>query len=314
MSNRALFTACLALVLAACGGAPDDSGALVLDESALTSRNGLSTNGLSTNGLSTNGLSTNGLSTNGLSTNGLSTNGLSTSGFITWFTTQSGGIAYTNMVMTYVVRCALNSGESLSYTTGGITYTWTGNLGLAPTWASGQPIPVVEQRLVSACLAAHANKFGVEVAISVRGFFKDGVTQIPVGTDEVETYTVKEGCFFGNLFSGAGIFSAYENSTLSLGANSSYRACAFSNGGVGLCPNLPSTGKLCSSICHQLSGSSNTGIWNTCTWNGVAYPAITTRILPSSVNTCGSGSCHATETCYDNNTGYGCQTDCGKCP
>ena len=303
----ALAVSCLA---AACGSG---ASGLTLDPEGeeLKVSNGMSTNGLSTNGMSTNGMSTNGLSTNGLSTNGLSTNGMSTNGFSTWF--LSNPASYSDMVMKYVVRCAVPAGQSLSHTSAGVTYTWPGNLGLAPVWASGQPIPLAEQELVSACLAAHANKYGVEVAISVRGFQSDGATQIAYAADENTNYSVKEGCFFGNLFDGSGVFSAYENSALSSGANSSYRACAYGNRGVGQCQNLPSTAHQCSGICHQLAGAANTGIWNTCDWGGKTWRPITVRLLPTSVNVCGDGICQATETCFNKATGYGCQADCGKC-
>jgi len=52
---------------------------------------------------------------------------------------------------------------------GGISYTWAGLLGLAPHWAAGEPIPENEQQLVSACLGAHANRYGAHVPISLLG-------------------------------------------------------------------------------------------------------------------------------------------------
>ena len=125
-------------------------------------------NGLSLNGLSANGLSLNGLSLNGLSLNGLSVNGLSAPIFSSWFEQAP---SHSDMVMRYVVLCALPQGQSLTYTQPQtqVTHTWYGRLGLAPVWASGQPPPLVEQHLISACLAAHANKYGVSVPISVLG-------------------------------------------------------------------------------------------------------------------------------------------------
>jgi hypothetical protein len=60
-------------------------------------------------------------------------------------------------LMRYVARCALSDDQSLTYTSSSsqMTYVWRGNLGLAPVWAAGHPIPVAEQQLVTACLAAH---------------------------------------------------------------------------------------------------------------------------------------------------------------
>src|SRR4051812_38403252 len=66
------------------------------------------------NGLSTNGLSTNGLSTNGLSTNGLSANGLSTHGFNLWWDSNAASVS--ELVMRYVVHCAVPAGQSRTFT------------------------------------------------------------------------------------------------------------------------------------------------------------------------------------------------------
>jgi hypothetical protein len=296
----------LALCVGACGGAPDESGDWGLDESALTSANGLSTNGLSTNGLSTNGLSTNGLSTNGLSTNGLSTNG-----FSAWFTANPA--SYSNMVMNYVVRCAMSGSQSLTYTVGGITYTWKGNLGLAPKWSSGQPASAVEKELVSACLAAHANKFGFEVAVSVRGHLESGAA-IAVSPSEATTYSADEGCYWGNLFDGSGVWSAYSSaSPLNNSAKSSARACAVNAGHPGSCAPIVTTGSTCDARCTAgtlpFSFTSCSVQANTRT-----YRAISVRISPAIVQTCGDGGCGPGETCYSSTTGLGCQQDCGKCP
>src|SRR4029079_103600 len=90
-------------------------------ESAFTGDNGLTNNGLTNNGLTNNGLTNNGLTNNGLTNNGLTTNS-----FSTWFNGQAAGTAYTDMVMKYLVRCAVPAGQSRTYTKGGTTYTWLG--------------------------------------------------------------------------------------------------------------------------------------------------------------------------------------------
>src|SRR5512143_114790 len=120
------------------------------------------------NGLSLNGLSLNGLSLNGLSLNGLSLNGLSTTDFSNWFNSDPAG---NEQLMRYIVLCAVPEGESRSFRnpTTGVLYTWSGWMGLAPSWSSGAPATVVEQQIVSACLAAHANNYGVHVPISLLG-------------------------------------------------------------------------------------------------------------------------------------------------
>ena len=159
---RAVLLTGALLALAGCGGAAledaSDAAAWAAVDQAQSADNGLSTNGLSTNGLSTNGLSTNGLSTNGLSTNG----------FNDWFNSNA---ATAPTLMAYIVKCAVPAGQTRTFvqTATGTSFTWQGNLGLAPNWASGLPATEVEQQAVSACLAAHANKFGLHISLSVLG-------------------------------------------------------------------------------------------------------------------------------------------------
>ena len=301
MLNRlpALSVIC-ALLATACGGQPEawhkDLGHT---GSAITSDNGLSTNGLSTNGLST----------NGLSTNGLSTNGLSSAAFASWFASNPSN---NWLLMKYLVRCALPAGASLSYTYLGVPSTWTGELALAPTWTAGGTIPVVEQELVSACLAAHTNKWGLPVNISVRGYYSNG-SYISVSSSEQAAFPNDEGCFFGNLFNGAGVFSAYSaNSPLRSASKTSLRACAMSGGVLGSCAPIGSTSATCQSLCTGQYGSSYFE-YTSCTWNGVSYHPISTRLANADIATCGDGICQLSESCYSSATGAGCAADCGVC-
>jgi hypothetical protein len=217
------------------------------------------------------------------------------------------------MVMRYMVKCACDSSTSLGYTSNGVSYSWPGLLGVAPQWCAGNPIPEVEQQLVSACLAAHVNKYGMHVSLSVRGVLEDGVTQIPFDPSENTDYPVKEGCFFGNLFNGTGVYSAYDNG-LDHAGTTSPRACVMYNGKPASCLPLAATGKQCSGICDQNPSVSNSGIWKSCLWGGVRYRAIVTRLRPVDVYSCGDGVCQFTETCYDAKTRTGCAADCGNCP
>ncbi len=167
--------------LVGCAELADDEG-IQVDESALTSTNGLSLNGLSLNGLSLNGLSLNGLSLNGLSLNGLSTvAGLSTtSGMMT----TAGG----RDIVKYMVKCALPQGRTLVKG----SYSFPGSIGVAPQWENGL-CDVDCQEKVSACMLAHVNNAGVNVQLWMTG---DG--QIGWGRDP--NYQYEEGAFFGNLF------------------------------------------------------------------------------------------------------------------
>jgi len=236
------------------------------------------------NGLVLNGLVLNGLSLNGLSLNGLSLNGLSTDAFKNWFNADP---TLRNEIMKYVVACGVPSGESRTYTHQGTTYTWQGSLGLAPSWASGNAATTVEEQVVSACMAAHANKFGIHVTVSMLGLNGAG-NAIPYTSQELTNYGVREACFFGNLFDGStGTFSA--NDGLSLASNeSTARVCGLSGS---QCSPMTYVGS-CSQYCTL--DATNT-FYTSCSYNGVTYRPLTTRMQAQDIHVCGDGVCQATE-------------------
>jgi hypothetical protein len=294
------------LLTMACGQAGEEE--LGQSDQSLESGNGLSRNGLSRNGLSRNGLSRNGLSRNGLSRNGLSTNGLSRNGlgaadFKAWFEAD---VEASASLMRYVARCALSDDQSLTYTSPSsqMTYVWRGNLGLAPVWAAGHPIPVAEQQLVTACLAAHVNKYGASVNISVRGY-DEYLRPIPLDKGE-EQYSVREACFFGNMFEDEGFFVGLDRPDYSQDVTTP-RGCALEAGAVGDCPPLQAVG-----LCKKNCVAGPDGNWLTC-WRGIRqYRPISTRLKPSEVYRCGDGVCEFTESPYNPKTGHGCLLDCGS--
>jgi hypothetical protein len=256
----------------------------------------------SDNGLSFNGLSFNGLSFNGLSFNGLSFNGLSTGDFNNWFRSDP---AAADVVMRYVVRCAVPAGQTRSYTppSSSTTYTWQGGLGLAPGWASGSSATLAEQQVVSACLAAHANRLGAAVPISVQGRDAAG-NAIPFTPAELAEYSRREACFFGNLFNGDGIFVAAGQDPLAPGESTS-RACG------GLLPGDTGASVPCApmvyagSCAERCTPSADGTSYTRCTWNGVTYTRpINTRLRPRDIAVCGDGACQVSETCGT------CGSDC----
>ena len=272
--------------------------------------NALSTgNGLITNGLITNGLATNGLITNGLAINGLTDDALANSTFADWFDSNTSSLS--NSIMQHVVRCAVPEGQHRSWTRlDSQTYTWDGTLGLAPNWASGQPITETEQQLVSACMAALVNKFGVHVSISILGETALG-TLIPLQDDELSMYSEREACFFGNLFNGEGLFVGNDHGNLN-SRESSVRACGMGSQSSGTsveCPPIVHIGS-CSSLCS--ANDSNTR-YVRCTYNGKEYRPLTTRLRPRDIYTCGDGICQISESCGTGNTYDNCELDCGPC-
>ncbi len=221
---------------------------------------------------STNGLAMNGLAMNGLAMNGLAMNGLSTSAFTSWFQ-QDPELA--NMVMRYVVRCAVQAGERRTYTNPhtNATYAWEGSLGLAPDWASGWPANTAEQRIITACLAAHANRLGRQLPISVLGRGATGAP-IPFTSSELGTYSAREACFFGNLFTGEGIFIGLDRQAEG-GEGTTTRACAKTDSGINCAP-LILVGE-CRQYCTlEASGP----FYKSCTYKGTTYAPITTRLRP----------------------------------
>ena len=100
-------------------------------------------------------------------------------------------------VLTYLVECALEEDQSITYTDeDGGGHELHGSLGLAPSWANGTP-STAEAELVSACLMARTNADGTRVAISLRE--ADG--RVGASTCyEQRHYRFHEGAFMGNLF------------------------------------------------------------------------------------------------------------------
>jgi len=170
-----------------------------------TAQNGLNTaNGLSSiNGFtSQNGFNgVNGLNTaNGFtSQNGFgSINGLNLGGGLA---TQNGiGAAAGLMtsdggrkVVTYLVKCALPAGKTISKTVAGVTYQFPGLIGLAPMWETGACDRNC-QEWVSACMISLVNTTGTHVPLWMVG------RNPALGFGQNASYPYQEGSFFGNIF------------------------------------------------------------------------------------------------------------------
>jgi hypothetical protein len=261
------------------------------------------------NGLSLNGLSLNGLSLNGLSLNGLSLNGLSTTEFSRWF---SGNPAGNNLLMRYMVRCAVPANETRSFTqpSTGVVYTWSGGLGLAPAWSSGAPATLAEQQTISSCLAAHANNYGLNVSISVLGRDSNGAN-IPYTSDELSLFSRREACFFGNVFTNEGLFAGNDRSALAEDESTS-RPCGLKGYGAmsnAACAQVKRIGQ-----CEQYCTLDPSGTFYTeCSINGVQYKPLTTRIRSQDIHRCGDGVCQQGESCGWGLTADSCLLDCGTC-
>jgi hypothetical protein len=141
-------------------------------------------------------------------------------------------------VLSYIVSCALPGGSTLR--AGGQTFT--GDLGLAPAWASRAPT-IAERRWVTACVLARTNLYGTSVKLSLRG-------DHPALTGsllETLDYTLLEGAFYGDLFDPTGprlyaCASELRDLRLDL-ATQGLRACAISDDGMRTGCGFTYTGK-----------------------------------------------------------------------
>jgi hypothetical protein len=322
LRNAALAASMLCL-LAACAAPAPDAETVATDRDALRSQNGIALNGIALNGIALNGIALNGIALNGIALNGMLTSGLApgegtnglgqnglvessfaTTEFQTWFAIDT---SFSDMVMTYVARCALPAGVTLSYTTESSAHSWTGNLGLAPTWASGQPIPTVEAELVSACLAAHANRYGEHVQISVRGVAASG-DLIATTQDEEASFTWREGCFFGNLFDGTGTWSGVDEGSLDP-VTTTPRGCVAAFGQAAPCNPMAGAGR-CSDVCAK---DPTGAVYAECRGNLVdgtvrAFHPVQVLLKQSTVFRCGDGTCQFTESADT------CAADCDVAP
>ncbi|WP_437668920.1 hypothetical protein [Sorangium sp. So ce131] len=98
--------------------------------------------------------------------------------------------------MAYLTYCALRNDQTLvipNQLNGG-SYAFKGGHGLAPAWYADRALSGDEQRWVSACLLAHMNSQGKQVAISLRG------PRFPAAPEEERAYGEQEAAYFGDLF------------------------------------------------------------------------------------------------------------------
>lgn len=151
---------------------------------SLSMSNDLSYNRLVYNRLVYNRMSDNRLVYNRLSENRLVYNSLD------GLETTEGG----RELLLYVARCALTYGDILVTTHEGVEYEFPGLLGLAPSWVD-QALTTRQERMISACLIAHVNAYGVSVLVSMRS-----PGAIMASEDEMQDFPVYEATFFGNVF------------------------------------------------------------------------------------------------------------------
>ncbi|WP_437323364.1 hypothetical protein [Sorangium sp. So ce381] len=256
-------------------------------EGELIADNGFLPNALSLNALSLNALSLNALSLNALSLNALSLNSRSA--------IQNPGEtgALSRELLRYVVSCSLRADQTFSFSwtdSSGVVHpeVYRGDLGYAHWWATaGIGNDTYVQHQISACLAARVNWYGVSVRISLRN------NELASTPAERAEFPVREGAFWGNLFSTTPYVGACYDSVGYVRARQVKRDCA-----AGHVETNPTTGEVtwqqCGSMviwgsCNQLCNGidTNAGFFRGCVTNYVTSPYVRTDQVVTTFLTAG---------------------------
>lgn len=97
--------------------------------------------------------------------------------------------------LSYLVKCALPAGKTLTLKHGGDTITLPGVVGLTPEWEKGGLSPSAK-RWLSACLLAHVNATASKVQILLAG----NHPALAGSKGGTANFSLREGAFFGNIF------------------------------------------------------------------------------------------------------------------
>jgi hypothetical protein len=187
-------------------------------------------------------------------------------------------------VLRYLVECALPAGVEVQLLhRGSLETLGHGILGLGPALQAGA-MPPLEQEAVSACLLARVNAQGISVSVDLLGPMPglDGATGA-----ELESFPVREGVFFGNLFLSTP--RAYACSIGGLQLKAEFRACDRSCGVLTVLTTLSKEGTTydskvtlrdCfgASICTRQPLADGTAFAGTCTHYGTWTRPMTTRL------------------------------------
>ncbi|WP_437855059.1 hypothetical protein [Sorangium sp. So ce363] len=100
-------------------------------------------------------------------------------------------------LLSFIVSCALPEDARLNVKIDGVSYSFDGDLGLAPEWGSKRGSCDEDcQEWVSACLLARVNYRGEHVMISLRGKHE----ALSSTKRERASYDIPEATYFGNVF------------------------------------------------------------------------------------------------------------------
>ncbi|WP_434041110.1 MULTISPECIES: hypothetical protein [Sorangium] len=271
----------------ACIGAEIDEESEELvgeDQSAIISENGNLPNALAPNALAPNALAPNALAPNALAPNALAPNVLAA------IKNSGPDGVQSREFMRYLVSCALRSDQTFSFSwtdSAGVVHpeVFRGELGMAHWWATGGIAnDTYVQRQITACIAARTNWYGTHVMISLR----NAESSMSSSSSERATYTVREGAFWGNLFTSTPYVRACYSPTGVARARQLQRDCAAGHLSVD-----PATGATtvqqcgpmtivgsCDAVCNRVD--TNAGFYAGCLENPATSPWIRTDLVVTS--------------------------------
>jgi hypothetical protein len=237
----------LPLVGCAAASAQDDDESVGVAPSALVGDNALNVNALNVNALNVNALNVNALNVNALAPQGLSA-----------IQDPSANGELMRSLLRYAVGCAFDSSQSFSFNwtdSSGTVHeeSYPGHIGLAPEWTTG-PLSAFGGQMVSACLAARTNWYGVPVVISMRS--KHDPLWIHVLDEERTAYPFLEGAFWGNLFAPTPYLRACHTEANIAHSRAAQRDCAAGHvdtaGGIETCGIIDIVGT-CEEHCKKIN-------------------------------------------------------------
>ncbi|WP_170229161.1 hypothetical protein [Polyangium fumosum] len=243
----------------------------------LVEENAIQPNAIQPNAIQPNAIQPNAIQPNAIQPNAIQPNALTPSAFSpdTLAALQDPGETGhgSRMFLRYAVGCALDPSQSFAVTwidLQGVERTeiYVGQLGLAPSWATG-PLDETGQRWVSACLAARTNWYGVTVLISMRASHS---AIKHAGTLEKFIFPREEGAFWGNLFAPTPFLHSCVYVPNTDYARSVQRDCAAGHvgpDGIENCGIIERRGS-CEAVCDPLD--TNNGFRPKCVYDAAVNP------------------------------------------
>jgi hypothetical protein len=175
-----------------------------------------------------------------------------------------GANASARKVLNYAAGCALDATQTVNFTVGGVNFTLYGTMGMVPAWTS-RALTTDEAAWISACVFARVNLTSATITISARG----SMSGLSSTSDELASYRVEEGAFWGNAFVDLGSLQEYACNGVDQAANDTYgdlplRQCAQWDGVAG--SNLTPCGFHYAGLCT--TACSTTGPYANCSFQG----------------------------------------------